>query len=557
MSRSFRLLCCFAFLLSSLFAFAQSSGSIVGTVSDPSGAVVPGATVTATDIGTGVSRSTTTNPQGAFSMSALPPSQYKITVEAPAFRTFSQTGLTLQANQSLTVNAQLVVGQTTETVEVTGQQLQVDTSTSTVRNVVAQTQIQELPLNGRNAAELTLTTSGSVNVPGSGSDQGPTKTFPGAVTISVNGNRENQNSYQLDGANYVDEYTNVNQPFPFPDALQEFSVQSSNYTAEFGQNSGAVVNVVTKSGTNAFHGDAFEFVRNKIFNARSWQAPPTAANPDTRDNLKRNQFGGTFGGPIIKDKTFFFAGYQATLLRNFASKASPVVPTAAQRAAATDPATIALLKFIPVGDASGHLSSNLFQPDHENTQQAIARGDQVISANDQLAIRFVYSRFTKQAVFDPTNILTYADGSKITQQNSLIHETHVFSGTKVNAFRLSYAREIADRGPDPNTPKATEWGVLLPYYPVPGVSHVRVQNGFTFGDNNPAKFKRNNISVADDFSWVLSRHELHFGGVFEISRIDLRNTFFQAPDFNFSSMANFLAGKLSGFGSGDNLPAIR
>ena len=253
MNRQIRLFCFFALLLSSsLCAFGQGAGSIVGTVSDPSGAVVPGATITVTDMGTGAARSTTSNQQGAYSLSAMRPSQYKITVEAPAFRTFSQSDVTLLANQTLTVNAQLVVGQTTETVEVTGQQLQVDTSTSTVRNVVAQTQIQELPLNGRNAAELTLTTSGSVNVPGSGSDQGPTKTFPGAVTISVNGNRENQNSYQLDGANYVDEYTNVNQPFPFPDALQEFSVQSSNYTAEFGQNAGAVVNVVTKSGTNAF-----------------------------------------------------------------------------------------------------------------------------------------------------------------------------------------------------------------------------------------------------------------------------------------------------------------
>ena len=555
MNRSIRLFCFCVFLLSSFLAFGQVSGSIVGTVTDPSGAVVPGATITVTDIGTGASRTTTSNQQGAYSLSAMRPSQYKITVEAPAFRTFSQTNVTLLANQSLTVNAQLVVGETSETVEVTGQQLQVDTSTSTVKNVVEQTQIQELPLNGRNAAELTLTTAGSVNVPGSGSDQGVTKTFPGAVTISVNGSRENQNSYQLDGANYVDEYTNVNQPFPFPDALQEFSVQTSNYTAEFGQNSGAVVNVVTKSGTNAFHGDAFEFVRNKVFNAKSWQSVPTAANPDGKDQLKRNQFGGTFGGPIIKDKTFFFGGYQATTLRNLGSAASPVVPTEAQRAAATDPATIALLKFIPTGDASGHAS--FVNPDHQNTHQAIARGDQVLGPNDQLALRFVYSRFTKQAVFDPTNILSYADGSKITQQNSLIHETHVFSGTKVNSFRLSYAREIADRGPDPSTPKATTWGVLLPFYPVPGVSHVRVQNGFTFGDNNPAKFKRNNITVADDYSWVLSRHELHVGGVFEISHIDLRNHFFQGPDFNFSSMANFLAGKLSGYGSGDSLPAFR
>ncbi len=555
MKRQIQFICFLAFFLSSLFAFGQATGSIVGTVR-----IRPARWSRAQPLPRPMWVREFPAPPKPTSRahSACPPcrprstrSRWKRRHSAP----FRKQDVTLLANQSLSVNPKLQVGQTTETVEVTGQQLQVDTSTSTVQNVVEQAQIQELPLNGRNAAQLALTVAGSVNVPGSGSDQGPTKTFPGAVTISVNGNRENQNSYQLDGANYVDEYTNVNQPFPFPDALQEFSVQTSNYTAEYGQNSGAVVNVVTKSGTNAFHGDAFEFVRNKVFNARSWQAVPTASNPDARDNLKRNQFGGTFGGPIIKDKTFFFAGYQGTLLRNVGSAGSTTVPSAAERATATDPATIALLKFIPVGDASGKASFT--KPDSENTNQLIGRGDQVLGPNDQLALRFVYSRFTKKAVFDPTNILSYADGSKITQQNSLIHETHVFSGTKVNSFRLSYAREIADRGPDPNTPQATTWGVMLPFYPVPGVSHVRVQNAFSFGDNNPAKFKRNNISVADDFSWVAGRHELHFGAIFEVSRIDLRNHFFQAPDFNFSSMANFLAGKLSGYGSGDSLPAFR
>ena len=134
--------------------------------------------------------------------------------------------------------------------------------TSTMRQVVEQARISELPLNGRNAAQLTLLSSGTVTSPNGGADQGFTKTFPGAVTISANGARQNMVSYQLDGGNYVDEYTNVNQPFPFPDALQEFSVQTSNYTAEYGQNAGAVVNVITKSGTNDFHGSVFEFLRN-------------------------------------------------------------------------------------------------------------------------------------------------------------------------------------------------------------------------------------------------------------------------------------------------------
>src|SRR5260221_5184583 len=153
-----------------------------------------------------------------------------------------------------------------------------------------------------------------------GADQGATKTFPGAVTYSANGTRQDTISYQLDGGNYVDEYTNVNQPFPFPDALQEFSVQTSNYSAEYGQNAGGVVNVVTKSGTNSFHGDAFEFVRNPVFNAQNFFATPT-----TPDQVKRNQYGGTIGGPIFHDKTFFFAGYQRTAFRNLVLRSSKVV----------------------------------------------------------------------------------------------------------------------------------------------------------------------------------------------------------------------------------------
>ena len=209
--------------------------------------------------------------------------------------------------------------------------------TSTIRQVVEQARITELPLNGRNAAQLTLLSPGSVNSPNGGADQGFTKTFPGAVTISANGARQNMVSYQLDGGNYVDEYTNVNQPFPFPDALQEFSVQTSNYTAEYGQNAGAVVNVITKSGSNNFHGNAFEFLRNSVFNARNYFAPSslpvngilTPTKDNGRDQIKRNQFGGTFGGPIIRNRTFFFFGVQFTRFRNVGTPTSSTVPTTA------------------------------------------------------------------------------------------------------------------------------------------------------------------------------------------------------------------------------------
>src|ERR1700676_1327359 len=258
----------FALLFAPLFSHAQGLGSILGRVTDPAGAGVAGAQVTAIQEGTGFSRAASTDTDGFYVLPSLQPATYALTVEAKGFNTSKEHGITLLADQTLTVNMGLKLGVVTQVVTVEGNALQVDTSTSTLKQVIEQERLIELPLNGRNAAQLTLLAPGTVNSPGVGADQGTTKTFRGGVTISANGSRQNQVSYQLDGRNYVDEYTNVNQPFPFPDALQEFSVQTSNYSAEYGQNAGAVVNVITKSGTNSLHGDMFEFLRNAVFNAR-------------------------------------------------------------------------------------------------------------------------------------------------------------------------------------------------------------------------------------------------------------------------------------------------
>ena len=197
--------------------------------------------------------------------------------------------------------------------------------------VVDQQQVNELPLNGRNAAQLTELAPGVLPAPNISSiDQGNTKTFPVVVLITVNGARTNQTDYLLDGGNNVDEYTNVNAPFPFPDALQEFSVQTSNYQAEYGQNAGGVVNIITKSGTSKLHGDLFEYLRNRIFNAHD-HFSTTVVNgvltPYT-DPLKRNQFGGVIGGPLAvpflwkAKQGFFFAGYQGSRLRDTAATTS-------------------------------------------------------------------------------------------------------------------------------------------------------------------------------------------------------------------------------------------
>jgi hypothetical protein len=536
-------------------ASAQGFGRIVGTVTDPAGAVIANARVTATESGKGFSRTASTDSSGYYAFDSLRPAEYNLSIDATGFHTFTRKAVTLLTDQTLTVNVSMQVGTVTALVSVVAGNNQVDTSTPTVKQVIELSRISELPSNGRNAAELTLSVPGSVGFTNSpnptsgtagGALQGATKTFPGAVAIAVNGARQNQISYQLDGGNYVDEYTNVNQPFPMPDALQEFSVQTSNYTAEYGQNAGAVVNITTKSGTNTFHGSAFEFVRTPTLNARRWDQP-------TKDEIHRNQFGGTLGGPVRRDRTFFFAAYQGTVFHNVLATTSQPVPTAAQRASATDPAVIKLLSFIPAGDASGRASFS--RPDRQNFQEVTGRVDHAFSQSDQLSVRYFYDRFTRNAVFDPGNILTYSDGSTIHSQNLLVHFTHVFRPALINDFRFSFASETAQRGPAANAISVADLGVKIPFQPTPkAIQQIRVNGGFSFGDNPTASFKRKNFTISDDLSWIVGKHDLHLGGIIERSAIDLNNLFFQPAEFSFPSITAFLAGQLGDF-SGN--PAFR
>jgi outer membrane receptor protein involved in Fe transport len=568
----------FAFLFAPLFSHAQGLGSITGRVTDPNGGAVAGANVTATQADTGFTRSATTDADGLYVIPSLRPAMYNLLVEAKGFSTTRQMEIVLLADQTLTLNINIAVGPTTETVTVVGNALQVDTSTSTLKQVIEQQRISELPLNGRNAAQLTLLVAGAVNSPNGGADQGATKTFPGAVTFSANGSRQNSISYQLDGGNYVDEYTNVNQPFPFPDALQEFSVQTSNYSAEYGSNAGGVVNVITKSGTNSFHGDAFAFNRNPAFNAQNYFATPT-----TPDRVKRNQFGGTFGGPIRKDKTFFFGGYQRTEfhnlvlgsqnvpgqtdISNFLKPKTAACPTCgAPTTAATGPAGVidpAIATMLGIDPATGlALASPKFslsggtiptgskptmpfsKPDIENFDSAIGRIDHSFRESDKLSGRYEFDRFTKAAVFNPLLLISYTDATfGIIAQNFLAHETHIFSPRVVNDFRFSYSREVSHRGPSPDAVNVSAFGVNLPFQPSPdAIQGVGVQGGFTFGDNPPAFFTRNNFTWADDVSWEKGKHDIHFGGSFERSKVDLDNQFNQPGLFGFGTQDNYLFG---------------
>ena len=418
------------------------------------------------------------------------------------------------------------------------------------------------------------------------------------------GARQDTISYQLDGGNYVDEYTNVNQPFPFPDALQEFSVQTSNYSAEYGENAGGVVNVITKSGTNNFHGDAFEFVRNPVFNAQNFFATPT-----TPDRIKRNQYGGTVGGPIIRDKTFFFVGYQRTAFRNLVLGSSHVVgqtdinnflspktaacpACGAQTSAATgpagtlDPGVAAMLgvdpttgaylgsaaKFSLAGPipAGSNPTVAFSKPDTENYDSGIGRLDHSIGKNDKLTLRYEFDRFGKAPVFNPLELVAYTDATfSIIAQNALIHETHIFSPRLLNDFRMSFSREVSSRGPSPSAVDITTFQTApLPFEPSPSaIQGIGVQNGFSFGDNPTGLFFRNNFTYADDVSWERGKHDFHFGGMIEWSQVDLNNQFNQPGIVNFcgqdtylgqpvalttNAYANFLAGTMCDGGPAGN-----
>src|SRR5215472_5619708 len=248
-------------------AHAQGVGRISGTVTDSMGAAVPGATITAQNTGTGALRTVRSDSSGGYVFPSLLPATYTLSATASGLATFNQPNVVLEADQALTLNFSLKVVPASETVTVTEAPPQVDTTTGTLGQVIDTERVNSLPLITRNAAALAMLVPGVVTAPSTNIDQGQTKTFPALAVATINGSRANQTNYMLDGGNNVDEYTNVNAPFPFPDVLQEFSVETSNYNAEYGQNAGGVVNIVTKSGTDKFHGDVFEYLRNRVFNA--------------------------------------------------------------------------------------------------------------------------------------------------------------------------------------------------------------------------------------------------------------------------------------------------
>ena len=304
------------------------SGTILGFVQDSTGAVVPGATVTLVNTGTGFSRSVVTDASGEYTAPLIPTGTYTVTAELTGFKKVSKTNVQLGVDQKVRMDLALEIGAMTEVVEIQAETPLLQTASSELGATIVEEQIRTLPLNGRNFVSLTRTVPGILRgQPGGNIDGAGSLAWRASASFSANGQRTRDNNYMLDGVDNNETWLQTVVIFPSVDALQEFKLQTSTYSAEFGRSLGGVVNLQLKSGTNDYHGSVFAFNRNDAFDANNWFNNRAGRK---KADLSQNQFGATFGGPIIKDKTFFFADYQGLRITSGQTYLS-TVPSLAMR----------------------------------------------------------------------------------------------------------------------------------------------------------------------------------------------------------------------------------
>ena len=529
----------FATILTAAPAWAQlSTAEINGRVTDSSGAVLPGATVTMTQTATGLTRSVVTDASGAYLISNLPTGPYRLEVSLQGFRSYVQTGLVLQVGATPTVNATLAIGALEEAVTVEAAAPLVDVRSAGISAVVDNERILELPLNGRNPVDLVVMAGAAVQTA-----EATNRTAPGGVRISVAGGLPTGVGYTLDGATHNNPQENVNLPLPFPDALQEFRVATSGLTAQNGVHSAAAVNAVTKSGTNQFAGNVFEFLRHHRFNATS---PFAALGPDGKrvdDGLKRNQFGGTMGGPVFKNKLFFFGAYQATVLRQRPASNIAYVPSAQMltgdltaftspqcnggrqvtlrapyvnnqiNPALFSPAALNLVKRLPpTTDPCGQITFDVKSDRDE--KQTLARIDYQASARHSFFGRYFVVRFTQPSGYSggSDNILkTVNQGGNDWSHSLTLGATTVLSSTSVNTVRFAVNKATVDNFQTPFfSPKDIGSNV---YSYDPGYMVVNASPSFSLYPANQARafFDNDTYQVAEDLTMVRGNHQFAAG----------------------------------------------
>jgi hypothetical protein len=557
-----------------------TTASLGGTISDPSGASVPDARITVRNIGTGFVQSTDSGTTGAYLFSRLPVGSYEMRVEKAGFGTFVQSGMRLTVDQMATQNVTLTIGLVSEQVSVQAEAELIATRTAAGGQLVNERQIRELPLQGRRPERLLYLAAGTVDL-GRNACRicGHGGVYPGQETAGVNGAGLAQVNFQLDGTSHNDTYLNAGLPFPNPDSVQEFNLQSSNFSAEYGNAAGGVVNIVTRAGTNEFHASWFHFIRNGAMNARQFFAP-------VQDSLKRNQFGGAIGGPVVREKLFFFGTFQGTRLRNTPAGLIRFVPTAQMRRGdfsavlprqLTDPVSRQplpgniipasrlnavskyFLDFIPLPNGpAGQVTFPGF-PVKQTENQFMPKVDYT-SGRHQLSGRYYFTDFDFPAGIDKVNILAARMGNAVRLQN--ISVNHVFAVSSsflvTSTFGLNRQRggslsgapfSFRDAGSKLLGPQDTE-------LKFPPALNLSVTDGFSIGTSHKGDFDRGDFTIREVVTKLSGKHELRLGG--EAVRVTnhITNSFQMMGNFTFNGqlsgngLSDFMFGRASAFTQG-------
>jgi hypothetical protein len=594
-----KVLVCLAIVFAGPNVFAQQiTGSIRGTVTDASGAVVEGATVSARQAETGLTRTTTTDHLGDYILLELPVGHYQLQVERSSFQKYIQQGITLNVNETATVPVRLKVGEGSEKVEVTADAELIQSTVTSLGTVVSEQEVLDLPLNGRNFTQLGLLQPGVVPLtPGLAEAGGSLRA---SQAYAVNGQRPESNNFLIDGAN---NFNGVDGGFvlkPPVDAVVEFRILTHNANAEFGNSLGSTTNIITRSGTNQIHGAAWEFFRNDVFDATNYFA-------STTEPLKQNQFGASLGGPIRKDKTFLFGFYEG--FRNHQGETnSSTVPSVAERSgdfSATcpegftggfcnnpnhqlfnvflnkpypnnqltdiNPLSTGLLSLFPLPNSGTNLFTST-QIVTQNYDQFGIRLDHYLTTSDALNFRYMFNSSNQ---FNPiptsgASVPGFPVGQDQRAQNFVVQETHTFSPTLVGVLRFSYLRNKFLYGERTNhtTPASLGFGYDSSLDLAVGPPFIQVNGYTTVGDpiTGPRNSYENALDYTGSVSWVHGRHELKFGGGSEHLQINVlqgiaTNGFFVFAPFPVvpNAFASFMFGQPVFFlqGRGDFSRGIR
>jgi Carboxypeptidase regulatory-like domain/TonB dependent receptor len=524
--------------------YGQSSATLFGRIFDPEGAVVPGATITMANRATGEEWMTQTDDEGNYQIAALPAGIYRIDVSAAGFQTQVVESAFIEVGRTLAQDFHLRVATASEQLTVTEDPFMIERATSSVGQAINPRTVQEIPLNGRYFLDLSLLVPGSVTPNTNGFSTMPSRGL-GALAINNAGNREETVNYLVNGITLNNQAFNSISFQPSISTVQEFRIGNSTLSAEYGQNSGGIVNIATRSGTSEFHGELFEFLRNDVFDARNFfnfaSSEPTP--------FKRNQFGGNLGGPIVRNKTFFFVSYEVLRQRQGLDLNSLVLSDS-QRAAVSNPTVAKLIQFIPranFADSSGtpRFSGSATAP--ANVSQPAVDISHNLTNIDRI---HGYYATQRADLIEPNRLGNTVPGFghyfQIRRQIFTLNETHNISPTLVNELRLGFNRI---RGT--NTPNAqlnpADFGINNGINEPIGLPQFTIAGGLNFGGpaGMPAGRADTTYIASDSMSRLRGAHSLKFGGEY---RKFLTNGFARDTGrLNFPSVAAFLDGTADSF----------